>query len=681
VDELKRATRQAWPKLYEEAAVEAVADQLAAQGLLVRTNLAGGDEALVLQLPVIERYAGSLIVAARDNLRGVPALEERLLGSPKLPLPGMDEKDRLERLQEKVVLECVAELMIRHGICFRHDGLLVFPTLFPMVGADGGAAEKLPHSVSLYYDFTGAIDNIFASLVARLTVSEEFGKGRLWPGRVEFDRPGEGVCGIRQIKRTGGLAHIDLYFAEGTVAERRSHFTRFVEDHLRQHGVEIREHQAIKCRGCGREIAEDVVQANIATGEKDVVCPYCRTHTLISEGVAQIRERDPQSDRKMFALRKKIAARTAEDARSAKKAVAQSAALADRGTAAREPVRLLHLSDLHFTGQTSPRTMLQWLLQDLRKADESFPAVETVEYLVVSGDVTDKGGEEGFEKAREFVELLIGELKLSPLRCFFVPGNHDIQDLQASYEWRTSAPGVDASHWVKQGDIYLVRNDELYPLRLKKFSDAFYHKVMASEPYPLQPEEQGRSCLFPETGVQFLTLNSCWQIDQFHRKRSGVHPAAVSKAIAHADREVADAMKRGDLTKNTPVLRFAVWHHAATGPEMMQDISFISNLRKAGVRVCLHGDVHEMRCELIGYKQSDGHVHVIGAGSFASKAEGRPESTPRLYNLLEIQPYLRSIRVHTREQRKPDGAWQGWHEWPDPDGGSGRVPFFDVEFS
>lgn len=161
-----------------------------------------------------ERYAGSLIIAARNNPRGVPVLEEPLLGSMKtIPLPGMTKKERLSQAKERMVLECIVELMIQHGICFRHGGLLVFPTLFPAGGTDD---EKLPHSVSLYYDFTGAIDNIYASLVSKLMVSEEFGEGRLTAGRVEFARPGEGYCGLRQIKRTGGFAHVDLFFAEET---------------------------------------------------------------------------------------------------------------------------------------------------------------------------------------------------------------------------------------------------------------------------------------------------------------------------------------------------------------------------------------------------------------------------------------------------------------------------------
>jgi hypothetical protein len=72
-------------------------------------------------------------------------------------------------------------------------------------------------------------------------------------------------------------------------------------------------------------------------------------------------------------------------------------------------------------------------------------------------------------------------------------------------------------------------------------------------------------------------------------------------------------------------------------------------------------------------------LHVIGAGSFGSPAEGRPESMPRLYNLLEVQRDLSSVRVHTRQQRKPDGAWDGWYEWDNPKGGHSHVPYYDIE--
>ncbi len=666
LDAFKRAIKKSAAKLYEEAAVEAVSDQLATQGIIVRTRLSGGDEALVLQLPVIERYAGSLIIAARNNPRGVPVLEERLLGSTRtIPLPGIMKKERLSATNERMVLECIVELMIQHGICFRHGGLLVFPTLFPASGTDD---EKLPHSISLYYDFTGAIDNIYASLVSKLMVSEEFGEGRLRAGRVEFESGRQGVCGVRQIKRTGGLAHVDLFFSEKTKPDRKDLFTRFVEEHLRLHGVDIREHEAMTCT-CGEQISERIVQTRISAGEKDVVCPICERKTLIGEGVDRIRKRSPETDAKMVALRKRIDAKLTEDIKSAKKVVAGEIRVAKTG----DPIRILHLSDLHFTDKTNPDTKLKLLLQDVRQQDEEYPAIEAVEYLVVSGDMTDKGHDVGFEKARQFVESLVNELGLSFERCIFVPGNHDVQDRADAYEERE---GVD-------GKPMLVRHPENFQKRFLQFSNSFFHPLMHRE-YPLRYADQGISYLYPQTGIQFLTLNSAWEIDKNGRKKAGIHPDAVAGVIAGAEDERRRAIEREDLKKNQPILRIGVWHHAVAGPELMQDLGFLTQLQKAGMRLCLHGDVHESRTEVFGYRRPGIDVEILGAGSFGSAAEGRPESTPKLYNMLEvvIDPGTRkhkSIRVHTRQQKKENESWQGCHEWPNPKGG--RLPYFDIEFS
>ena len=666
--------------LYSDAdsgtnAVRTICKQLSEQGILVQTRLMTGDEALVLHLPTIECYAASLIIAARNNPRGVPVLEERLLGSTKtIPLPGMTKKERISPAKERMVLECVVELMIQHGICFRHGGLLVFPTLFP---AGDTEAEPLPHSVSLYYDFTGAIDNIYASLVSKLMVSEDFGDGRLKTESVEFDRPGEGVCGIRQIKRSSGLAHVDLYFADETEQKRRDLFTTFVEQHLQINGVEIREHQAIKC-SCGKTIDEEDVQANVAAGEEDVICPRCRNKTLISEGVSSIRERDPESDQKLLALRKVIEEKTNQDAARLKQKIATGTPQT-RGDA---PIRILHLSDLHFTGSTIPKDHLMPLLADLRSGEHL--RLESVDYLVISGDMTDRGGDAGFDKAREFTLDLIEELGTDAQKCIFVPGNHDVQDLETAYRWfgtedKAREYNRDEAHWHREGSVVFVEDRDQYSQRLKRFNDAFFSKVVKGEEYPLNPDEQGVSYLFPDAGIQFLTLNSAWQIDQFNRNRSGIHASAINHAASMADQQIRKALDEDRLKKNKPRLRIAVWHHALEGKWAMQDDTFLEHVQAADVKLCLHGDVHESRRKLVNWWDKGG-VHIVGAGTFGSQEEGRPESMPRLYNLLEIQPDLKSLRVHTREQRKAAGAWQGWHEWPDPKGGGGKVPFFDIEF-
>ena len=86
---------------------------------------------------------------------------------------------------------------------------------------------------------------------------------------------------------------------------------------------------------------------------------------------------------------------------------------------------------------------------------------------MISGDFTDKGCTEGFEKAFEFASGLRQEFDLSAERCIFVPGNHDVCDLVEAYGWRSKSDGLKEGEWVQRGNIFLVRNAEKYPLRGK----------------------------------------------------------------------------------------------------------------------------------------------------------------------------------------------------------------------
>ena len=55
--------------------------------------------------------------------------------------------------------------------------------------------------------------------------------------------------------------------------------------------------------------------------------------------------------------------------------------------------------------------------------------------------------------------------------------------------------------------------------------DKFYHSLV-QQPYPLQVDEQGLSFFFPEVGLQFLALNSAWEIDEFFKDRSSINDSA-----------------------------------------------------------------------------------------------------------------------------------------------------------
>jgi hypothetical protein len=104
----------------------------------------------------------------------------------------------------------------------------------------------------------------------------------------------------------------------------------------------------------------------------------------------------------------------------------------------------------------------------------------------------------------------------------------------------------------------------------------------------------------------------------------------------------------------------------------------MERLLRADVRACLHGHVHEDRADLVNYLHPGRRIHAVGAGSFGAPAHHRPESVPRLFNLLELQRDLKRLRVHTRCLRKQGGAWEGWAVWPGERPGEKRT-YYEVK--
>ncbi|MFO0937470.1 MAG: metallophosphoesterase [Gemmataceae bacterium] len=722
--EFNDALRLKFPTHFEENAAWAVTDQLARQGLLTKTQTKSGEEALILRVDVVEQYAASLVILARDNPRCVPAFPEAELGNRQEYLSGIVPATRLAWGQERVVLECVAELMIQHGVCFRHMGLLVFPTLFPEVPNDVDA-EKLPHAVSLWYDFTGAIDNVYASLVAGLMVLQPFGAGRLTPGRAEFEIPAEGMCGLRRIRRPGGLAHIELFFDPKTPQPRQDEFIAYVESHLQENGVEVTEYRSIKCPECGKEIPEDTVQERIADGKKDVVCGRCERRTPIHDemtgGIAKVRERDPQTDVKVLALRQKFKQQLALDALTTKAvisavagdpldpksiriqigdrfdisemidhpAVGRAAELAASVVTAGESaarimketfsvgnthvgcVRILHLSDLHFTPDTNWEQHLDPLLHDLRHSDLN---CDLIHHLVISGDFIDRGRREAYNPALQFVAALRQRIGLSIDRVVLVPGNHDVADDDGYYLWRSKKDGLKEGEYVAKGDGFLARDQGKWIERFKPFSDHLYHPLFQNA-YPLKPEDQGQAFPPENTHVQFLAFNSAWAVDQTDRKRCGLHSGALLRGI-----KMAETLRKSKPGSRDP-LRIAVWHHAMLHVDGMKDEVPVEHLTKAGVRLVLHGDVHEANPASNQFRWPG--LAVLGAGAFGAEAHARPESIPGLYQVIELNHGdgpggFEWARVHTRARLKANGPWSGWYNWPATNG-QGKIAYFDVD--
>lgn len=675
--ELEGELRREMGRDFDPEVLRSVVGPLARQGLVADTRLADGTRVLVLEVEQVERYAGSLILAARDNPHGVPAIDVAKVLSPAMSFPRLPASERLRRDQELLILDCVIELLLEHGLCLRHEGLLIFPSLFRPTQSETGT--DFPHAISLHYDFSGPIDNIYASLVTSLALSRRFGAMRLWQDRAEFGRAGQDSSGIRRVResRQGarGYARLDVYFDPETPAATRELFVNIIEEHLREQGVELMERLSITCT-CGQVFAEDVVQKRFQAGHADIGCSVCDHRTPLTPGAQQARERNPELIQQVRALRTDIQELRSQSITDTKVSMTEAKLVK---TSADTPIRILHLSDLHVEASMDPLSLLQPLEADLKDRYEGL-GVERLDYLVISGDITNRAAPREFEKAREFVSALIEKFGLTSERCIFVPGNHDL-DWDTEVYTRKKKRQVDASTLVpgtykEDGDGYYVRDDAKYPERFKNFSQHFYHPLK-QQPYPLAHEEQCLSPFFSDSRIQFLAMNSAWEIDEYFTERSSISERALARGLEAADRELAEARKRGALKEGNEILRLAVWHHPVTGNEKILVDSFMERLLRADVRACLHGHVHEDRADLVNYLHPLRKIHIVGAGSFGAPTHHRPESVPRLFNLLELQHDLKRLRVHTRCLRKQGGAWEGWAVWPGERPGEKRT-YYEV---
>jgi len=608
---------------YKRGELETTLGHLNREGQIVDILLQSGDRVLVLRVDVISRYAGSLVQAARTHPSRVPVLAQDRVLSSAMEFPGLTTAERLTpRSQERTVLECVVRLMVEHGLCFDHQGLLVFPTLFHDLMQHEGT---LPPSAPLYYDFSGPIDNIYASLVARLAVSGKFGPVRLWASYAEFGSETEGTFGIRRADRSKGRGHLDLFFGGRAEADQRRLFRDFVDDQLESQGVKILSGLAFSCRNCSFQFSEDLLAGRLADSKTEVSCPRCdEKYSLFAAAPT------PESQRQLSALKTDIDARTRESASKV------TAAVTHPKEPTTDPMLVLHLSDLHFTADMKVDTLLQPLEADLRGMMQG----KRLDYLVISGDFADRCNENGWALATQFVTALREGFGLDALRIVLAPGNHDLvqSDDYFTVERRLL-------HRDPQGKPVVggePKPNDKYNSRFYRFG-MFYHNLYSAKAYKEDPAEQFD--LIPgEGGLHFLALNSAWEIDQYYPERASLNNDALSKALRQAGKAP---------------LGIAVWHHAAAGDRKIADIEATMRLGEAGFRILLHGDVHAERDDALHYLDAARRIHVVGSGSFGAAAKARPESTPRSYSLLRVHRDLKLVEVERRYQKTAQGPYEG----------------------
>lgn len=643
MEEIQKAAADRFTeRIATQAELDTVAQLLQSRGLVHRLEPRSGAVWVLLKPERINQYGASIIQAARNHPLGIGAVPERDVLTGAIAFSGFE---RLPHAEEMLVLDGTTELLIRRDLAFREMGNLVFPS---QINITRQAPDEAYPRTEVAYRFSGSIETIYASLVVRLSYTDYFRREDQWKYTAEFSRQGNRLgFSMRQVEE--GTGELEIYFYPGISPFDRVTFIRFVTDHLRVKGIDIEERIRLYCPNCSKEVTNrEAIEARTRDGKLDILCQFCDTAVVIPKSVEEIYRRDPLLGQKQAQLANTVEQRTEAE-------VQQFQADQQQYTAAEDHlIHILHLSDLHLEDDIFAsvcRTQLETdLIQEL--------GIRRLEYLIISGDITNRSTEKEYDAAFAMVDGLVKRFGLDPSRVVVVPGNHDVNwdKSEEAYPFvpkRKLPSPLPEEHCIPAGDAgALLRNEALYRERFAYFNTHFYRRVYSGQDYPVDYADQALFVERPEDRILFLGLNSCWELDHYFSSRVGIHTPALTKVL--------DRLQDG---KYDGWLKIAVWHHPVTGGDAMND-EFLEQLTVHGFQIAMHGHIHEAKQDSYYYDDQRG-IRIVGAGTFGAPAREQVTGIPLQYNLLTFDPRTGEMRVDTRKKEKPNGAWSADVRWGD----------------
>ena len=249
--------------------------------------------AILLAPELLNNLAASFVLEARRNPKGLGSLEEQRLLTGELPLP---------RARRPVRGRSARSCSTRRSCCSssttsasarptrsRRASYLVFPELINLKQAR--ARRRAAGEDGVAYTVSGAVENVYASLVVLLGYTQTFTRTNQWRDHARYVVGGDMVCGFRlEAERDGELDFV-LYFGETVGAPFRTLFQSLFESFLARRNLTVRRFEPVVCAN-GHQINRAVVREQVREGQDDDVLRRLRR-----AGVAADRRHPDRVDR------------------------------------------------------------------------------------------------------------------------------------------------------------------------------------------------------------------------------------------------------------------------------------------------------------------------------------------------------------------------------------------------
>jgi hypothetical protein len=195
---------------------------------------------------------------------------------------------RLPGPEEEIVLRAMYQIFVNHGLCLREHTekgpLLVFPSYFRRERHD---LEQHP-AVFVTYQFSGSLDEIYATLVVRLHHTPAFQKDELWRFAADFRTPEGKRVGLKMDKNKDGTARITVYCEPSVPDDTKVTFIRYVHDHLKAKDPDLVRIRHYVCPHCHLPVeSRQAIKTRLDRGLTDILCGNCENRIQLWDLIEQ----------------------------------------------------------------------------------------------------------------------------------------------------------------------------------------------------------------------------------------------------------------------------------------------------------------------------------------------------------------------------------------------------------
>jgi WD40 repeat protein/DNA-directed RNA polymerase subunit RPC12/RpoP len=262
--------------------LQAVIGLLAGPGII--WHLAFGDFVL-LQPEKINAYAAAVVRSIRSHPDEIGVIEEDMVLSGALDYADLK---RLPDVEELIVLRAMHQTFVDRGLCIRQHTsqgtLLLFPPYFRRQRPDLHS-----HPAPLVtYRFAGQLDEIYATLVVRLSHTSAFEKDQLWRYAADFLTADKRRAGFKMTKLGEGRGEITIYCDPVVPDDTKVTFIRYIHDHLMTKDASLERERHYTCLKCHAPVENALaVKRRMARGEHDIACSDCEARVPLVDLIEQ----------------------------------------------------------------------------------------------------------------------------------------------------------------------------------------------------------------------------------------------------------------------------------------------------------------------------------------------------------------------------------------------------------